>query len=232
MSSILKKMVMALTGLALVGFLITHLLGNMFLFGGSHAFDHYAQKLEDMGPLLILAEVGLFVIFLSHIGLAIKLTLENKAARGDKGYQVSDNQSKITSRIMFVTGVMVLFFIVVHVKMFKFGEREKPATEMMTSLMGEEAGKDFAKASGEKGSLYGLVVREFKKPVVSIFYIVLMFVLGLHLSHGISSALQSLGLMRPGWLAVAKPWCAALGWLIALGFALLPACAFLELGIK
>ncbi|MCW8132947.1 MAG: hypothetical protein KIS92_21550 [Planctomycetota bacterium] len=232
MSSILKKMIMALTGLALVGFLITHLVGNLFLFGGAHAFDQYAKKLEDMGPLLIAAEAALLGIFLVHVGLAIKLTLENKAARGAQGYQANDNQSALTSRVMLITGILVLFFVVVHVKMFKFGEREKPATEMMTSLMGEEAGKDFAKATGEQGSLYGLVVKEFKKPGVAIFYVALMFVLGLHLNHGIASALQSLGLLRPGWLAVAKPWCAALGWLIAFGFALLPACAFMGIGIK
>jgi len=232
MSSILKKIVVALTGLALVGFLILHLAGNLYLFGGAHAFDGYAQKVEDLGPLLIIAEVVLIGIFLAHVIVALKLTFQNSAARGAVGYVANDNQSPVTSRIMWITGILVLVFLVIHIKMFKFGEREKPASALVSSVAGEEAGKKFTKETGETGSLYGLVVKEFKKPGYAIFYVALMFVLGLHLSHGIASAFQSLGLLRPGWLQCMKPWCVALAWLIACGFALLPVCAILGIGIK
>ncbi|MBI3827935.1 MAG: succinate dehydrogenase cytochrome b subunit [Planctomycetes bacterium] len=237
MSSILKKFLMALTGLALVGFLIAHLGGNLYLFLGRDHFDGYAKKLEEMGPLLILAEIVLAGLFLTHLFMALKLTGENQTARGAQGYaDNSKNQSTPASRWMWITGLFVMMFLVVHIKMFKFGEREKPITakgeEIIKAFNGEEAAKQFARESGEHGSLYGLVQKEFKRPAVVGFYVVLMLVLGAHLSHGIASAFQSLGVLRPGWLQCLKPWCVALAWLIALGFALLPVCTFFGIGIN
>jgi len=232
MSSIFSKMLMALTGLALVGFLILHLLGNLTLFGGAQVFNQYAAKLEDLGPLLIVAEVVLCAIFLTHVCLALKLTLTNRTARGPVAYVENKNQSTWASRMMWVTGILVLAFIVIHVKMFKFGERELPARPLVGNALGKDAAVLGASAAGTQGSLYGLVVKEFKQPGVAIFYVVLMLVLGVHLSHGIASAFQSLGLMRPGWMQCLKPWCVALAWMIVLGFALLPVCAILGIGIK
>ena len=81
-SSVGKKTVMALTGLSLVGFLVVHLLGNFTLYtGGIEGFNEYAAKLEDLGGLLMAAEIGLFAIFVIHMGLALRIARENKRAR-------------------------------------------------------------------------------------------------------------------------------------------------------
>lgn len=199
MNSILKKTLVALTGLALIGFLVTHLAGNLFLFGGSTAFDGYAARLEAMGPLLIVAEIGLAAIFVAHVVLAIKLTVENKAARGSQGYAVNDNQSEAPSRFMIVSGVLVALFVILHVRGFKFGPRE-----------------EFG------GSLYALVMNEFANPGVAIFYIFSMLILGTHLTHGFWSLFQTLGLIKPEKRRKVKQICTVLGWGIALGFLVLP----------
>lgn len=234
MSSILKKIVMAVTGLALVGFLITHLAGNLSLFGGPGLFNAYAQKLHNLGLLLIVAEAGLLLLFVVHIVNALRLTIENKNARGSKDYAVSNNQSTLASRMMWITGFLILGFVVLHVAMFKFGKR--PADPNAPAAIVKAAG-EAARPAGlfdheEEGSLYHLVQSSFKNPLVVGFYVFMMLVLGVHLSHGISSAFQSLGALRPGWLQKLRPWGVALAWLLAIGFAILPICAFLGIGIK
>lgn len=200
MSSILKKIVMACTGLGLFGFLVAHLAGNLQLVSESK-FNHYAEMLES-NPLLIPAEIGLFAIFAVHVFLAIKLTMENKAARSQT-YEVDDNQSTFASRFMWPTGLVIFFFLVFHIWMFKFS------------------------ADKDKIGLWNVVVREFKQPQVTGFYIFCMLFLGLHISHGISSAIHSLGICRTGGRETAHKIGSILGWTIAIGFALLPLGTFL-----
>lgn len=199
-SSILKKTVMALTGLALVGFLIAHLSGNFLLFKGDKAFNAYAEFLEHQGGLLIAAEAGLLAVFLLHIYSAIRVTLENKAAR-PVPYETkqSGGTSTFGSRTMMISGAIILLFVILHVKMFKFTDHE-----------------------GVDGKLYGLVMEAFANPLIALAYMAAMVVLGLHLSHGFSSAFQTLGLTKPGWAKCYKKAGLVVGWLIALGFFTMP----------
>ena len=202
MKSIAKKALMAFTGLGLVGFLITHLAGNLYLFMGPAKFNAYALFLEQ-NPFLIVAELGLLAIFLVHIIAAIKVTLENRAAR-PQAYETRQTagESSISSRTMMVTGLVILFFVVIHVKMFKYGEKD-----------------------GVDG-LWGHVIREFAQPQVLIFYLVCMLALGLHLSHAIGSAFQSLGLRNDSGRPKLGGLGPLLGWGLALGFASMPLWAF------
>ena len=96
-SSLGKKSLMALTGLALIGFLILHLAGNLSLYADDDgtAFNAYAQELESFGPLLWVAEAGLLALFVVHIGLALKVSREGREARGI-GYRVRANMGKKT----------------------------------------------------------------------------------------------------------------------------------------
>mgnify|MGYP000296262790 CR=1 FL=1 len=197
LSSIVKKSLMAFTGLALVGFLVTHLAGNLLLFAPLK-FNAYAHMLEE-NPFLVPAEIGLLTIFLLHLFFAIKLTLENRAARPEaNAVRHTAGESTFASRTMFFTGLLIFFFLVIHIKMFKFGDKD-----------------------GMNG-VWGMVVREFKQPQVALFYVLCMIGLGFHISHGISSAFQSLGLLKPGARPKLRPVATAIGWGIALGFAILP----------
>ncbi len=206
MRSILKKFFMALTGLGLLGFLVTHLAGNLLIFKGSGAFNLYADNLEHLGLLLIVAELGLSAIFVAHIVLAIKVTLENKAAR-PIAYQVKNTagQSTFASRTMMITGVLILIFVVFHIIHFKLGAKKDHGVTV----------------------LWELVVNTFSNPVYALGYVVFMLILGTHLSHGASSILQTLGILKPHWRANSRVVGALIGWGIALGFASLPLYALL-----
>jgi succinate dehydrogenase / fumarate reductase, cytochrome b subunit len=197
-SSIFKKVLMAITGIGLIGFLVTHLLGNLSLFRGPQTFNAYAQMLEDQKILLPIAEIGLLGIFLMHVYLALTLTRENAAAR-PVNYEVRQTagQSSFSSRTMWYTGIVIFIFIVVHIWGMKFGVRPNE-------------------------SLWELVVTKFSDPGIAGFYIVCMAVLGFHLGHGIGSVFQSLGLRDRSGRPTLRGLAPILGWALALGFAALP----------
>ncbi|MDH7570694.1 MAG: hypothetical protein QHJ73_14025, partial [Armatimonadota bacterium] len=121
-SSILKKVAMALTGLAMFLFLIGHLGGNLLLLSGPEAFNGYAKFLARI-PLVIPVEIGLVGVFLLHAASAVQVTLENRAARPQRYVlQRTAGSATLASRTMWLGGLMVGAFIVTHVWMFKFGD--------------------------------------------------------------------------------------------------------------
>lgn len=204
LTSILLKVLMALTGLAWFGFLISHLLANLLILKGTpDGLNDYSAGLAKFGPLLWVAEAGLIVLLLSHIGSAIMVTRKNKAAR-PQGYAASAKvgEASLASRTMLFGGLLLLAFLVIHVRMFKFGDW-----------------------SGGDG-LYGLVIRSFKNPLIVGFYVASCLALGLHLSHGVASAFQTLGLLKPSWRPKLREIGFAVGWTMALGFAMLPIWSF------
>lgn len=206
-SSVGSKILIGLTGLLLFGFLISHLLGNLTLFGGAAAFNAYAHKLESLGPLVYLAEGGLLAIFLLHIVKTMTNYRRNAAAR-PTGYQQkrwAGHTSRKTwaSTTMALTGLFILFFVVTHVRMFKFGTwYVDPAT-------------------GQR-DLFRLVAEIYTNPLYVAFYVVAMVLIGLHLNHGISSAAQSLGLSNQRYGRGLVLGGRVLAVLIAGGFAVLP----------
>lgn len=188
-SSVGKKAVMAVTGIALMLFLVVHLGGNLTLFAcdGGRLFNAYAHHLESLGPLLVVAEAGLLAIFLFHVVSAFTVYVEKVRARPD-GYAVVDtkggpSRKTLASRSMIVTGVLLLLFIPLHVWMFKFNQG-RGFTVM------DVHGKDVK-------DLYLVVLYAFKEPAKAWSYAVVMFLLGFHLRHGFWSSLQSLGAMSP-----------------------------------
>ncbi len=201
-ASIFKKVLMAVTGLLLVGFLISHLAGNQFIYFGDQAFNAYAEFLESKPAVVYTAEIALLAIFIVHIISAIKLTLENNTAR-PLAYAEHKNagESTFASRTMVITGLIVLFFVIVHVRQFKFGDK-----------------------TGD-GQLFGLAMQTFQSPIVLGFYVLSMLALGFHIAHGIGSAFQSLGLFSKNRRRV-RLIGNVIGWILALGFAALPIYAF------
>ena len=122
-SSIGKKFMVAAAGLLLCGFLVTHLAGNLFLLVGEGAFNHYAKALED-NPLLPIAEIGLVALFVVHIAVSLTLRWQNRRAR-PVAYEmkVSKGGSTPGSMTMAYSGLLLLAFLLVHIKTFKFGDK-------------------------------------------------------------------------------------------------------------
>jgi succinate dehydrogenase / fumarate reductase cytochrome b subunit len=178
-SSIGKKLVVALTGLAMVLFLAAHLTGNLLIYAGKEAFDEYARFLHEAGhgALIWVARLGLLVVLVLHVWATILLTRENKAARQQYEFQATIQASK-SSRIMIWSGLTVLAFIVFHILHF---------TVRTNSHLAEIA----------KESPYKMVIAGFSggflQVLVVLFYVVAMTLLCSHISHGIASMFQTLG---------------------------------------
>lgn len=177
-SSIGRKQLVAITGLLLCGFLVSHLTGNLLLLVSSDAFNLYAHKLASLGGLLYIIEAALAFIFLLHLGLAFKLTMENKKSQGK--YQVKKYTGRGTtfaSQTMPYTGVILLIFLVLHLLSLKFG------TNYETTIDGVVM-RDLTRTTLEY----------FRSPIATAWYVIAMLVAALHTSHGFASAFQSLGL--------------------------------------
>ncbi len=214
-TTVFKKLLIALSGLGLVGFVVVHLLGNLTLLrSDGAAFNAYAAKLESFGPLLAVAEIGLLAIFLIHIVTVLTTKKRNLDARPvayrqwrSKG---GDTPSNLSSRNMAVSGSLILLFLGIHIWQFRFGPG---MSQGYIATQGQEQIRD----------LYRLVVETLKNPVMFLFYSVVMILLGLHLRHGIWSALQSLGMTRSRTTTPLRLLGAILGVLLGVGFLIIPA---------
>ena len=177
-----KKVVMAVTGIVLVGFVIAHMLGNLKIFLGAQAIDTYAAFLRTMGEPLFPYSVLLWVVRIVlltcvalHITAAVQLTRMSRAAR-PHGYDTKESiATTYAARTMRWSAVIVVLFIVYHL------------LHLTGGVVGWEPGqfRDL--------SVYHNVVAGFSVWYVSLFYIVAMACLCLHLDHGIWSLLQTLG---------------------------------------
>ncbi|MCA9056920.1 MAG: succinate dehydrogenase cytochrome b subunit [Planctomycetaceae bacterium] len=214
-TSVGQKILMALTGLSLCGFLIAHLGGNLLLFAGEEKFNHYAETLHSYGPLLAVAETGLFGMFLLHIGLAISTTAMNKAARGTDYREKASKQGVFVMpggafSWMVVTGVVVAFFLVLHLTDLKF--KANPLVDYPEVAAAETA------ESHEGHNEYAAVRAVLKNPINTVAYAVALIALGIHLSHGVRSALQTLGVNHRRWNVLLDIVSRVFGWAIAAGF--------------
>lgn len=179
-SSIGKKVVMAVTGLVLYGFVIAHMAGNLQVYLGPRAMNEYAESLRALlhGAGLWIARGGLLVSVVLHIWAATSLTLESWSAR-PVGYRRSERrESTYASRTMVLSGPILFFFILYHLAHFTTGQ---------------------AHPNFIPGDVYHNFVVGFQSLPASVFYIVAMLFLGLHLYHGAWSMLQTLGLSHPRW---------------------------------
>ncbi len=177
-SSVGRKQTVAITGLCLILFIIGHLVGNLFIYMGPEAFNHYAAKLAKLRPGLYLIEAGLTFIFFVHMYFTFLLAWDNSKARPVKYsvYTPSEKRS-LATRLMPFTGTVILTFVVWHLLDFTFINHLGSRTMIYN--------KDFG--------VYGVVFNSFSNPFHSFFYIIAMIALGLHLSHAIQSVAQTFG---------------------------------------
>ncbi len=195
-SSIGKKIVVALTGLALVGFLFGHLAGNLKIYGGPEKLNAYAAWLHSMPAILWAARIGLLVCFVGHIATTILLVQQNKAARGERYAHPATIQASGASRTMVWSGVIILAFVIYHLMHF-------------TLRIGNDYGS-YVDAKGRHDA-FKMVVDGFSCEPVSAFYIIAMALLCWHLSHGFASIFQTLGLRTErNWPAIQGA-----GWAVA-----------------
>ena len=182
-SSVGAKHLMAITGIALVGFVIAHMLGNLLVFAGQDALNSYAQGLQDTGGLLWVARAGLLVAVAAHIAAAVRLTALNKAARPVGYVRYKPIRSPFYARVMPWTGLLLFLFIVFHLLHFTFGVVLPDAYHQVDAL--------------GRHDVYSMVVRGFQQPVVALSYVIAMVFLCMHLAHGVRSMFQSLGINHP-----------------------------------
>lgn len=206
-----QKLLMAISGLSLCGFLVAHLAGNLKLYAGEQAFNDYAHALHSLGPLLAAAEIGLFATFALHIGLAISTGAMNKVARG-KDYFIKETKQGVSilpggaSSWMMVTGLVVLFFLVCHIVDMKM--KMGPGVNYTPALNAEKVPDNEFQA----------VKAVLSTPSRAFIYIAGLVALGIHLSHGIRSALQTLGINHKRWNTILYYVCVVVAWSLSAGF--------------
>ena len=168
-SSIGKKLLMALTGLAFCGFLTGHLAGNLTIYGGKDAFNSYAEHLHALGPVLTLVEWGLLFLAVVHVCTGLTLFYQNFSARTSR-YVVNKRAGgrTIGSMTMPYTGILLLAFIIFHLINFHFVDKTNT-------------------------TIYQIVAQAFESPLYVVLYILAMIVAALHVSHGLWSAFQTIG---------------------------------------
>jgi succinate dehydrogenase / fumarate reductase cytochrome b subunit len=186
-SSLGKKYIMSITGFALVGFVIAHMVGNLQIFLGAEAINRYGAFLQGNVELLWPARIFLLVIVVLHIWSASRLTIENRAARPVPYADWNPTVASYASRTMMMSGLIVAAFVIYHILHF---------TVMNSAVnlqhVDFEHDKQFFDAQG-RHDIFRMMVVGFSNPLVCLFYIIGVGLLCLHLSHGFSAMFQSLG---------------------------------------
>lgn len=214
-SSVATKVLIGITGISLFLYLLVHIVGNLLVFRGPEFFNAYAHTMAG-NPLIQVIEVGLVLVFLIHVVKTVRMVLANRAARpiayARKERAGGRSRKTLASTTMILSGLWLLLFIVGHVYVFKF-----------------QPGYELADGSSD---LYRLEMDNFANPLVVGFYVLSMLVVGSHLSHGISSATQSLGAhhstLTPKILVAGK----VIAALLAAGFILIALWAHFVGGVQ
>jgi succinate dehydrogenase / fumarate reductase cytochrome b subunit len=204
-SSIGRKFLMAITGLVLVGFVTGHLVGNLQIFGHPDRINGYAHFLQGLGPALWGIRLFLLACVAIHVWAAVVLTMESKAARGPATYGVKKwLRASVASRYMRMSGFVVLAFLIYHLAHFTVGipgdaDHKGALDEVTLSHDVREFGIPLATAGTEVHDVYSMVFLGFANPLVSLFYIIAVGLLSLHLWHGTESLFQTFGWRNGKW---------------------------------
>lgn len=177
--SIGRKAVVAVTGLFMVLFVVVHLLGNSTIFAGPDGINVYAAKLHGLGPFVWVFRIFMGAMLCLHVVFAVLLTLENRAANPGKYAVKKMLKTTFAGETMIWTGLLLLAFLVYHLLQF---------TVRVTPDIGEAA------RATRPGDVFSMVWDSFRIPPIALVYVAAMVTLFLHLSHGIQSIFQTIGL--------------------------------------
>ncbi|MFZ5572726.1 MAG: succinate dehydrogenase cytochrome b subunit [Thermodesulfobacteriota bacterium] len=197
-SSIGKKLCMAVTGICFCLFLAAHLAGNLTMLAGPDAFVRYAEKLHSLGFLLTAAETGLLVFAVIHVLTGAVLTYGNFISRPTR-YQMKKGAGgrSIGSATMPYTGFLLLLFVILHLLDFHFVDK-----------------------TGR--TIFQIVSTTFQQPVYVGLYIAAMVTAALHVSHGLWSAFQTMGVNHPKYTPVIRLTSVLFSLAVGVGFGFLP----------
>lgn len=207
-SSLGKKYIMGVTGLLLFGFVIAHMAGNLQIFLGPNPINEYAVFLKSKPLLLWSARLGLLALAALHITAGVQLALQNRQARQSRYEYFKVVAASFAARTILASGLVILAFVVYHLAHFTFGFVD-PQYLRFEDPLGHH-------------DVYRMMVAGFSNPLVSAFYIVATGLLCLHLSHGLSSTFQSLGLRSKKIFPVLDKLAKAAALVIFLGNSAIP----------
>lgn len=212
-STIGQKAIMAVTGAMLVGFAFVHMAGHLQMFQGPEAYNHYAHMLQNMGGIKWAARGGLLLAVCAHIWASMRLIMRNRGARPE-AYEVNKwLAASAAAKTMRVSGPIVLFFILYHLLHFTIMKVSSAGFEEMVYRMPDGA---------TVPDVYQRMVVSFHSPVITTIYVVCVALLGTHLSHGIQSTFQTLGLNNSAWRPAIQLAGRALSVVLVLGFVAVP----------
>ncbi len=200
-----KKVVMAVSGLVLFGFVIGHLLGNLQVFLGPEVLNAYGEFLRENPGLLWGTRFAVLAAVLAHIWAAVTLTNARRAARPAPYKRWEAQDSTYASRTMMMSGPLLAAYIVYHLLHLTLGT---------------------AHPNFEEGNVYGNLVVGLSNPLVAAVYIIAMVMLGLHLRHGIWSMFQSIGFSHPVHTPRLKTLAAVVAAAIVVGYISIPLAIF------
>ena len=208
MSAVGAKMLMAATGIGLWLFIVAHLAGNLTAFGGKEIFNHYAEALKGNAPLLWAVRSALILGFPIHILTAIRTAALNRSAR-PVGYAFANKApAALAAKTMLISGLLVMTFFAYHLAHFTWHLTGPQPTALL--------------ANGNYDA-YTMLVMGFQQPLIAGLYIVGQLLLATHLSHGIYSMCQHLGLWGTKWTPFLKTAANAIAWGICVLFSAIPA---------
>lgn len=199
---------MALSGLMLVGFTIAHLMGNLLIFRGPAALNAYGHKLRELGALLWVARAGLLAALVIHVWTSIALSIENRRAR-PRGYTLHRmRRTTLAARFMLVSGVAVVVYIVYHLLHFTFGVVHPEWSHSLDPLGHHD--------------IYAMAVHNFQQWPTALLYVLGVGAVCVHLSHGLGSMAQTLGINSERTIDLAMSLGRWLALAIFLGYSAIP----------
>lgn len=214
-STIGRKYIMGISGLVWVGFVLSHMAGNMLILVSPDLYNAYGHAIVSNKPLLYGAETVLVLALIVHVATAISLTIENRKAKGSR-YAVNpsgDKGSTLASQTMGIQGSVILAFVIIHLATFKYG------THYDTVVNGVQM-----------RDLHRLIVEVFQQPGYVLWYIVALVLLMFHLSHGVNSVFQSFGFLERKMQKGLKKFAWTYAIVVVAGFLSQPAYVFLLKG--
>jgi len=211
-SSIGRKLVMAITGLLMIGFLVTHMSANLLVIFDPEGYNAYSHALIS-NPLIYIAEFGLVVLFTGHLISGLAVTLQNRQARpiayAEKNAAGHTSRKSVASTSMIVTGLVMAVFVPLHISAFKFGTWYDSTSHPGTR------------------DLHRLVMEEFQSPLFVMWYVGAITLLASHAWHGFGSAFESMGIAQRGWIRGSGQALTALLW---IGFCAVPIYVYFFVG--
>lgn len=245
---VISKFVMAITGLYLGVFITGHVIGNLQIFLGKDAFNSYAAFLQSLGELLWLERIILVLSLIFHIITSVYLKLYNNKVKPQKYAITNYLKAKLNSRSMIWTGIMIGCFLVFHILHFttrdinpEFKKYDdvyldtKAFYHQVEILPAVEEGATadtdvrYSNVIKVRHNAYKMVIEGFKDPLVSLFYIIAVILLGVHISHAVQSMFQTLGLNGPKFTPLIIKASVIYGTFIAIAYLSIPLSVLLGL---